>query len=82
MQPVFPKVGGSVRTDELAEHFVDEMRGIGVPETEHITFRIEPVAEVCAFDEQACAVRVTEICAVDCYELGVCRGNGEHRDGA
>ena len=79
---LFPKVGCRVGSDELAEHFVDEMRGIGVVETEHIAFRIEPVAEVCAFDEQACAVRVTEIGSVDCYELCVCRGNGEHRDGA
>ena len=46
-----PELGSEVGTDHLPEHLVYHPRRICLLEAEHISFRIEPVAEVGTLDE-------------------------------
>ena len=58
-----PEVRRLLGADELAEHLVDEVRGVALAEAEHVAFGVEPVAEVRPPDEELPAVSVDEICA-------------------
>ncbi len=65
---IFPKIGGGVLSHHLAEHVVYHSGGICFSETEHISFGIEPVAEVCSPDEQLRAVGAYQVVALDADE--------------
>ena len=69
----FPEFGSKVRSHQLAEHLVDETSRIGLVELEHITFRIQPVAQVGSHNEKLRAVRFYQVRSLNGY-----KGSGRH----
>ncbi len=63
-----PEVGGKVRSHQLAEHLVDETARVGLAEPEHVAFRIQPIAEVGAHDEEFGSVGLYQVLALNGYE--------------
>ncbi len=60
-----PELVCKVRSNEFPEHLVDHADGIGLAESEHIAFRIEPIAEIRALDEESGSVRSQKVSPVD-----------------
>ena len=61
----FPEFGGVVRSYQLAEHLMDETRGVGFAESEHIAFRIQPISQIGSFDEEFASVRTDKVLSVN-----------------
>ena len=47
-----PEIGGGILAYKLTEHFVDKPGRVGLGKTEHIPFRIKPVAKIRTTDEK------------------------------
>ena len=64
----FPEVGGKVRSHQLAEHLVDETARVGLAEPKHVSFRIQPVAQVGTHDEEFGTVGLYQVLTLNGYE--------------
>ena len=75
-----PELGGKIRTYSLLNHQVDHPGGVGAAEPEHITFGVEPVAQVCALDIQFRPVGLHQVWPVDLDKVGGLGGenSGSH----
>ena len=64
----FPEFGREIWSDKFAEHVVDHSGRVGLAETEHVSFRIEPVSEVGSLDEESASVRGDDVRSLDVHE--------------
>ena len=58
---LLPELSRFIGTYSLFEEEVDHPGGVGATETEHITFGIQPVAEVRTLDEEFLSIRLDEV---------------------
>ena len=62
---LLPELGSGVGTHGLFHHQVDHPRRVGTSETEHVTLGVQPVAQVCALNQEFLTVGLDEVVAVD-----------------
>ena len=57
----FPEFRYKVRSYRLAEHFINEAFRIGLVKSKHISFRIQPVAQISTLDKKFATIRLNQV---------------------
>ena len=64
-----PEIGGEIRTHSLLNHQVNHPRRVGLAEAEHITLRVQPVAQVGTLNIEFLTIGLHEINSLHADEL-------------